>query len=278
MNPVVLLLALTPLTASEPAVTPDVVYGHKAGMALTYDVLRPGEANGAGVLFLVSGGWFSFYFDPHSATALPGMGSRFQALLDAGFTLYLVRHGSAPWFKVPEAVGDVERAIRHIRAHAAEHEVDPERLGVMGDSAGGHLSLMLGTRGEDGRETSRRPEVRAGSRVRAVVASFPPVDLRGIVGPSDSFPALDFDSDRAAAVSPVLHATDDDAPALLLHGDRDRLVRLRQSELMKAALEEVDVDVELIVFEGAGHGFQGEQARRATAATVDWFRKYLSVD
>ena len=111
-----------------------------------------------------------------------------------------------------------------------------------------------------------------------MVASFPPVDLRGFVGPSDSFPALDFDPERAAEVSPVLYATDDDAPALLLHGDRDRLVRLRQSELMKAALEEAEVEVELIVFEGAGHGFQGEQARRATEATVDWFRRHLSPD
>lgn len=281
MNPAALLLALAPLAstaAREPAVTSDVVYGHKAGMALTYDVLRPEDANGAGVVFLVSGGWFSFYFDPHSATAVPGMGARFRALLDAGFTLYMVRHGSAPWFKVPEAVDDVERAIRHIRAYASEHGVDPERLGAMGDSAGGHLSLMLGTRGEDGRESSRRPEVRAGSRIRAVVASFPPVDLRGFVGPSDSFPALDFDPDRAPAVSPVLHASDDDAPTLLLHGDRDRMVRLRESEQMKAALEEVEVEVELIVFEGAGHGFRGEQARRATEATVAWFRRHLSED
>ena len=83
------------------SITPDVIYGHKMGMALTFDVLRPANANGAGVMFMVSGGWFSRH-SPPERTAL-----RFTELLGEGFTVFAVRHGSAPLFKVPEAVDDV---------------------------------------------------------------------------------------------------------------------------------------------------------------------------
>jgi acetyl esterase/lipase len=282
MNAAALLLALTALAPldrpSKPSVTGDVVYGHKAGMALTYDVLRPSEANGAGVVYLVSGGWFSFYFNPESITRLPNVGGRFEALLDAGFTLFLVRHGSAPWFKVPDAVRDVESAIRHVRANATSYGVDPERLGALGDSAGGHLALILGTQGKDGLENGRRPESRAGSRVRTVVANFAPVDLRDFVGPSERFPALDFEQDKAPGVSPILSATSDDAPTLLLHGTKDHLVPLSQSERMRDALQEVGVEVELVIYEGAGHGFKNEFRGLATTATVAWFESHLLGD
>lgn len=281
MNAAALLLALTTLAAPQKPeaqkITHDIVYGHKAGMALTYDMIQPSAPNGAAVIYVVSSGWFSMYFDPRAVTRLPG-GSRFEALLDAGFTLFMVRHGSAPWFKVPDAVRDVDRAVRHVRAHAAEHGVDPERLGAMGDSAGGHLSLILGTQGEDGKPNSSRPESRAGSRVRAVVASFPPTDLRDYVGPSDRFPALDFDLDKAPRVSPILSATSDDAPTLLLHGTRDRLVPLSQSTRMRDALQAAEVEVELVIYEGAGHGFRNEHRDLAIKATVEWFEAHLLGD
>ncbi len=122
----------------EVEITPDVVYGHKDGMALTYDVFRPKEnANGLGVLFMVSGGWYSRWSPPESRQAF------FKPMLDRGFTVLAVRHGSAPRYKVPEAVADVRLAVRHIRLHAADYRIDPERLGVYGMSAGGHLSLCL---------------------------------------------------------------------------------------------------------------------------------------
>ena len=73
-----------------------------------------------------------------------------------GFTVFAVRHGSSPLFKVPDAVDDVRRATRYIKANAREWGVDPDRLGVFGGSAGGHLSLMLGTTGDAG-DPSARP-------------------------------------------------------------------------------------------------------------------------
>ena len=115
----------------------DVVYGHKAGMALTFDVVTPAEPNGAGVLFLVSGGWVSVWFPVEAIVRPePPTPNQCERLLAAGFTLFIVRHGSSPYFKVPDAVADVRRAVRTIRHQAGEFGIDPERIGVCGASAG----------------------------------------------------------------------------------------------------------------------------------------------
>ena len=263
-----------PRSAGEVTVVPDVVYGHKAGMALTYDVLRPAERNGAGVLFMVSGGWGSRWFPPEAAKDR----GLFRELLNRGFTVFLVRHGSAPRFKVPEAVADVRRAVRHVRLNAETTGIDPDRLGVTGGSAGGHLSLMLGTASDDGDPDAPAWDAvaRTSDRVAAVVALFPPVDLREIVGPNERFKALEFDPAEAAGVSPITFVTPDDAPALLIHGDRDRLVKLDNSERIAAEFEKAGVESELVVIEGAGHGFRGADNDRVTNLTIDWFEKHLA--
>ena len=256
------------------SVAADIVYGHKDGMALTYDVLRPAEQNGAGVLFMVSGGWVSRWFPPE-AVVERGV---FKELLNRGFTVFLVRHGSSPRYKVPDAVADVRKAVRHVRANAAKAGIDPARIGVTGGSAGGHLALMLGTTADDG-DPDAPPWDPAGlrsDRVAAVVAQFPPVDLRQSVGPNDAFPALDFPAGQAEAVSPIAHVTADDAPTLLIHGDADRLVKLDNSERIEAAFKAAGVPVELVVLEGAAHGFRGADERRANELTADWFEKYLT--
>ena len=97
-------------------ITPDVVYGHKVGLALTFDVFQPEKnANGAGVLFMVSGGWVSRWIPPANMTA------HFKPLLDRGFTVFSVRHGSSPKFNIPEVVADVRElsAWAHLRVHDA---------------------------------------------------------------------------------------------------------------------------------------------------------------
>ncbi|HEX2464569.1 MAG TPA: alpha/beta hydrolase [Thermoanaerobaculia bacterium] len=250
-------------------VDPDVVYGHKMGMALTFDVLKPATANGAGVLFMVSGGWISNWSPPEQTA------KRFDALLDHGFTVFAVRHGSSPLFKVPDAVDDVRRAARYIKANAREWGVDPDRLGVFGGSAGGHLSLMLGTTGDAGDPTASDPVLRESSKVAAVVAYFPPVDLTGIAGPSDRFPALDFDPAKSQSVSPIFFVTADDPPSLMVHGDQDELVPLRNSERILEAFKGAGVATELIVIAGGKHGFEGTHAVTARDAMVHWFETYL---
>ena len=267
------LTAQAPATESEAdvQVTPDVVYGHKDGMALTFDVFRPSNAHGGAVLYMVSGGWVSRWSPPEWLIA-----RSFGGLLEKGLTVMAVRHGSAPRYKVPEAEADVRRALRYIRLHSEELGIDEDRLGVYGGSAGGHLSLMLGLASDDGVMDSNDEILRTAARVAAVVAYYPPVDLRTIVGPSERFPALDFSEDQAASISPILFASSDDPPTLLIHGDADMLVNVQNSEVMFEALQGKRVESELIIIPGGDHGFRLTADReRAQQAMVEWFDQHL---
>jgi acetyl esterase/lipase len=277
------------------SIVPDVVYGHKAGMALTFDVFSPpGQPNGAAVLNMVSGGWVSRWRDPEEAQA------GYQALLDAGFTVLSIRHGSSPRFNVPEAYADVNRAVRFVRLHAVRFGIDPERLGVYGGSAGGHLSLMLGLASDEGDPAADDEVLRVSSRVAAVVAYYPPVDLRkrarasesfpatlpndglffarGLVpGAADRFVALEFEEDLGASISPILHVSSDDPPTLLVHGDADALVDLNNSQLIHEAFVSSGVETGLVVIKGAGHGFRTDEERaQASDALVGWFQEHLT--
>src|SRR5215212_10104934 len=94
----------------------DVIYGRKYGTALTLDVLKPKQgANGAGVVLVVSGGFVSSHQSISPATARP--------LLERGYTVFAVVHGSQPRFTVPEIVQDMNRAVRFIRHHAADYAI-----------------------------------------------------------------------------------------------------------------------------------------------------------
>ncbi len=274
----ILSLALScPAETPLPAVVPDVVYGHKAGMALTYDVIKPVQPNRAAVLFMVSGGWVSGWSDP--APLLAGaMAAKdrnaFGMLLDKGFTLILVRHGSSPYFKVPDAVADVRRAVRHIRMTAATHGIDEQRLGVFGGSAGGHLSLMLGTASDNGNPSASDPVEKMSSRIAAVTAYYPPTDLAGYIGDA-RFPALHFPATQSDALSPLKQVTADDAPSLLVHGGKDTLVTLSHSENILAAFKKAGVPTDLLTFPEAGHHFAGPDEKAASTALTAWFEKYL---
>ncbi len=261
--------------AQEVTLTPDVVYGHKHGMALTFDVFTPADANGAAVLAMVSGGWRSRWLPPAQSQ------QRYRALLEAGFTVFAVRHGSSPKYTIPEIVPDVRRAVRYVRLNAARLGVDPSRLGVFGGSAGGHLSLMLGGASDTGDPSAEDAVLRTGNRVAAVVAYFPPVDLRPLARGTDPsngntrFPALNFEPSEAHAFSPIAHVSSDDPPTLLIHGDADELVPVSNSHDMYAALQEHGVTSKVIIIPGAAHGFRGEDAALASGAMVDWFTEHL---
>jgi len=260
-------------------IIPDVVYGHKDGLALTFDVLKPKvNANGAAVIFMVSGGWVSAYSPPQQAA------ERFKELLDKGFTVIPVRHGSSPKYFIPEIVADVRRAVRFIRFNAKQWGVDPDRLGVFGGSAGGHLSLVLGTASDNGDPNAKDEFLKVSDRVASVVAYFPPVDLRPLArgvnptpsgGVLDRFPALNFDKVKAADYSPIVHVSPDDPPTLLIHGDKDDLVPISNSKVIYEAFQKNNVKTQFITIEGGGHGFRGEDAKRANAAMAAWFEETL---
>jgi acetyl esterase/lipase len=246
-------------------------------MALTFDVIKPeGAGNGIGLINVVSGGWKSDYFDIDKGMLDSRTGGgRLTTLIDKGYTLFVVRHGSSPYFTVPDAVADMRRSVRFIRHNAKDYGIDPDKIGVYGASAGGHLSLMLGLASDTGDANAEDPIDRESDRVAAVVAYYPPVDLRQIVGKNEKYPALDFDPAKAESVSPILFVTKDDAPTLLIHGDADTTVPISNSEKMLAALKDAGVATDFITMPGAGHGFKGEQGQQAAAALAKWFDKYL---
>jgi acetyl esterase/lipase len=264
---------------TEVEIIPDVVYGHKDGMALTFDVFKPkSNLNGAAVIFMVSGGWVSAWAPP--AQSQP----RYQELLDKGFTVISLRHGSSPKYVIPEIVADVRRAIRFIRYKSKDWGIDPNRLGVWGGSAGGHLSLMIGTASDSGDPNATEPFLKESDRVASVVAYFPPVDLRYLargLNPAstgtvlDRFPALNFEKEKAPDYSPILFVSSDDPPTLLIHGDKDDLVPINNSKIIFEAFQKVNVKTDFITIPGAGHGFRGDDAKKATAAMVSWFEQTL---
>ena len=297
--PFVLAIALASLAAvaaDGPDFTrkEDVIYGRKHGMALTLDVFTPKvKPNGLGAIFVVSGGWFS---------AHEGISPAFiDPLVRRGYTVFAVVHGSQPRFTIPEAIDDLNRAVRYIRHNAKEYKVDPERLGIYGFSAGGHLSLIQGLSGDEGKLKALDLISRSPSRVKAVAAFFPPTDFLNYGKPGENalgrgilhdfraaFEFHEYDlmkkiyvpiTDEARIVeigrkiSPITHVSKDDPPTLILHGDADKLVPIQQGETLVKALTDVGVEARLVVHKGGAHGWDGIVKDCETVA--DWFDTHL---
>ncbi len=275
--------------------TDDVIYGRKFGTALTMDIFTPKEKpNGAGIVFCVSGGWFS-----SKESINVGF---LQEFLNRGYVVFAVLHGSQPKYSIPEVLEDQHRALKYIRTNAKKYGVDPERLGISGASAGGHLSLMQGCAPKPGDPAAKDPVNKESSKVAAVACFFPPTDfmnygkegelaigsgtLVNFKAPFD-FVELDKKSNSFAvitdpakrkeisrAISPITHVTGDSAPTLILHGDKDFLVPIQQAETMIAKLKEAKVPCELVVRKGAAHGWAtiGDDMK----LLADWFDKYLA--
>lgn len=271
--------------------TADVIYGRKAGMSLTLDVFQPAQKNGAGVIFLVSGGWASSYND----TSMVHVDvANYETYLRRGYTVFAVVHSSMPRFNVPDIILDVQRAVRFIRHNASEFGVDPNRLGVLGSSSGGHLALMIATQGGPGSTASADPLDHESSAVQAVAVFFPPTDFlnwgapgvdgvgRGPLAPL--FAAFGSLSDTEIGrqivgkmISPIYYVTSSLPPVLIVHGDADVVVPLQQSESFAAKAKEVGAPmVKIIVRQGKGHGW-GDfwKSKEDIEAFADWFDKYL---
>ena len=253
----------------------DVVYGHKHGLAMTMDVYNPKKQNGAAVLFMVSGGWVSKWAPPERAMPI------FGRYLNAGYTVFAVRHGSSPRYTIPEAVSDVKKAVRFVRKNEKRFKIDESKIGVMGMSAGGHLSLMLGTTGDQSEIRGDVAAEKVSSRVAAVVAFVPPTDLRVAVWDAPeslpayrSFPALNLDLKKAEQHSPLVHVTADDAPSLVIMGGADKLVPPKHGEWIRDAFVEKKVKHKLIIYPESDHSLSGNHAN-AFRESVEWFDTHL---
>jgi len=276
----------------------EVIYGRKFGMALTMDVFKPKkDANGAGVIFVVSGGWYS---DHNGITG--NIPLYVKPMVDKGYTIFAVCHGSNPKFAMPEILEDLHRSVRFIRRNAKEYGIAPDRIGITGGSAGGHLSLMQGCAGKDGNPKAADLVDRESSRVQAVVAFFPPTDFlnwgekgKPMLGnhpivpvkgafdfhrldpKTNSFVLIEDEKKReeiGREISPINHVAKDNPPTLIVHGDKDILVPLQQAETMAAKMKEVGAVGELIVKKGGGH--DGKLVVDHLPKMIEWFDKYLA--
>jgi acetyl esterase/lipase len=188
-------------------------------------------------------------------------GPQFARLTEHGYVVFaadykLARPGDPGW---PDALDDLREAVRWIRSHAEEFQVDPNRLTALGSGAGGHLAALLGTLPPESGPGE------ASARVQAVVGLYGPSDLADLVHrrslANDPVNAFLGDSPgenmaRATAASPINHVTAGDSPMLLIHGSDDAWVHLEQSKRLADALAGVRVRHRLIVVPGARHGFE----------------------
>jgi len=280
----VLLAAITLLAQDNPDFkrTEDVVYGRKFGTALTLDVFQPAKPNGIGIVWMVSGGWFS----SHEAVN-PGS---YKPLLARGYTVFAVVHGSQPKFTISEIEPDIHRAVRFIRHNAAKYGVDPARLGITGGSAGGHLSLTMGTQGAKGKPQAKDPVDRESSEIQCVACFFPPTDFLNYghegedavgVGVLKDFkpafgPRVDNTEERqklGREISPIYFVHSNMPPMLILHGDADKLVPIFQAQRFVQRCEDVHSIAKLIVREGKVHGWPGME--KDLEIFGDWFDEHL---
>jgi acetyl esterase/lipase len=279
---IVLTLGINAAAAQDAPYTQheNIVYGEQHGIGLLMDVFVPtGEKNGLGIVDVISGAW-------HSDRGKIGDHKRaqtFDILCRKGYTVFAVRPGSVTKFSAGEMLANLNLGIQWVKEHSKQYEIDPQRMGLMGASAGGHLAcLAAATASED-------------SRVKAVAVFFPPTDFLDFNGKSVDVRGADrlgpllrrlafaegigdsTDAEVEAAVtqiSPARLVTSAAPPFLLIHGDADTVVPLQQSERMLAALKQAGVPAELIVKEGGGHPWL--TLHEEVQVLADWFDTQLA--
>jgi len=282
-----------PVSVSPVNVERNVIYGMYSGFALLMDVHRPVTSNGYGIIFVAGSGWQA----PPDYGATPLKETQIQlwgpALVRAGYTVFAVNHRAAPRFHYPAAVEDVQRAVRFIRHHAAVYGIDPNRIGGLGGSSGGHLIGLVSTLGAPGNPTDSDAVNREPATLQTVVLRAPLVDLPKMtevpaglalvvsfleVPLGDNVPTSKALWNDA---SPQSHVSAKTPPTLLMHGDADDLVPYSQSTGYQAALKAAGVPTALITVPGGKHGadFGFAQPKPGwlnyPGEAVKWFDRHL---
>ena len=268
----------------------DVVYGMFSGLALLMDVHRPDRPNGLGIVAIIGTAWTTRSgYDARPMKESPQQLAIFVTpLVAAGYTVFVINHRAAPHFRYPAAIEDAERAVRFVRHNAARFGVAPDRIGAVGASSGGHLVSLLGVRSGDGDPSHPDLVNRQQARVQAVVAFCPPEDLTAMF---PTFAATSLASFLGTGrpleetrpewklyqdASPIQHVSSEDAPLLLIHGDKDEVVPFEQSERMESALRQAKVPTALIRVPGSGHLIQAKPGLPDfTGEMVRWFDTHL---
>lgn len=214
---------------------------------------------------------------------------KIAGLLEKGFSVASVEYRLSGEAKFPAAVTDCKAAVRFLRANAKKFNLDPDRFGAWGSSAGGHLVAFLGTSG-DVKEFDVGSNLSVSSRVQAVCDWFGPTDFLKMndskLSKMDHLSANSPESqflgghivkipETVKKANPVIYVTKDDPPFSIMHGDIDNIVIYSQSELLESALKKAGVKVVLHKIEGQGHGFRGEAGKKTLNMVVEFFSETL---
>jgi acetyl esterase/lipase len=235
----------------------DVPYCNNGGVDQLMDAYFPWKPAGPSpvILFVHGGGWVA-----GTKTGTPGM-SYFLDLARRGYTTFSIDYRLAPTDTFPANIIDVKCAVRSIRAHAKDYNIDPNRIGAWGASAGGHLVALLGTADasagwDAGQYTDQS------SRVNVVVDMYGVSDFTTeyVVGNVRGLDRMAFGAKSPtdpilAAASPINYITPDDPPILLMHGDMDPVIPYTQSVVFNDRLQAAGVPSTLIIVHNGGHGF-----------------------
>ncbi len=254
----------------------------KSESNLLLDVYEPMGLTGKlpAVMVIHGGGWFG----GDKADAYNSEVSK--SLATEGFVVFSVNYRLVPKARYPAQLDDVQRAVRWVRAHADEYGIDAKRIGAIGDSAGGHLASLLGTR--ETRDNSDEKLSTFSSKVKCVVDLYGPSDFMTDISTS-KLPNFAtnlvknlFGIKREDALelyregSPITHVDKNSAPFLIMHGDKDPLVPADQSNRLADALKKAGVEVKLIMMLNDGHGFKLPENRMLQKSeTLAFFKRLL---
>jgi acetyl esterase/lipase len=231
-----------------------IIYGEAGGETLTMDYYAPTGPGPHPVAIIIHGGGFVEGTSKNGSEAYCA-----DFLAPAGYAAFSINYRLAPKYPYPAMVLDVERAVRFIRHHASKWNADPERIALVGGSAGGYLSNMAGLASAPGDRSSADPVDRESARVEAVVTLFGPSDFRG--KPVNKYVeallgALIREKGEAAALaeaSPITHVTKQAPPFLFIHGDKDESVAFSESTNLQKALQAAGVRADLIRIPNGPH-------------------------
>lgn len=260
----------------------NVVYGSYSGLDLLMDVKSPLRPNGFALLHIPGSGFQApLALAPYDIKDPARQADAERPFLDAGFTIFTINYRVAPRFKYPAAVEDAQRAARFIWASAPSLGLRSGWLGIMGESSGGTLALTLATRGEGSDDSLDGPP--GGERAQCVIAGMPGTDLLAlgqdgwavalvtnyldVTAPFPEEAGLPGYADRLKRfidASPIDHVDRRPLPRMLLiHGDKDKLVPISQSESFLARAHEAGATADFIRMPGVGHAYPAPYPERA---------------
>ena len=238
-------------------VAKDITYCIIEGVELKMDLHYPHAINGLWpvAVYVHGGAW------PGGDKSGGGGFFDVAELVSRGYLVVSINYRLAPEHIFPAQIEDVKCAVRHLRAHAAEYYIDPERIVAWGSSAGGHLVALLGVTDVDDDFDGIGDYQEYSSRVLAVVDHFGPTQLTqdtSLVIARTVFGANGLHDSILEQASPTTYASSDDPPFLIFHGELDDTVPLSQSEALLRSLKDAGVQVTLVVVRNAAHAFRPE--------------------